>query len=238
VTEPNTKQKTTKNKKRLKKKPVKRKNLPPLPFPEGEEAWTMRKAETKVMKQAAELVWNQDIDIRLVVQYLQYNCLHQGNYKEAKGMRYMLGMDGSAPARRGLQRILSVFRKDRDHLLLVTIRSLGVVSSIASGNSRGAVDTVCQLRLRYELWNAARNILRPIMKELKQQGLDYTALIPEAHNSRELLCTLAFNFNIDLLVLGARSKEPKSLVTCNKLLLGKDARYCLDSAQCSVMIVK
>jgi nucleotide-binding universal stress UspA family protein len=87
------------------------------------------------------------------------NCLHRGNIESVRGKRWMVAVDGSEASKRAFDGVLKLMDPADDHLLVVTVRDKNLPR-------RFALSPAEETQLRFELWKAARHIVKPYLDEL------------------------------------------------------------------------
>jgi len=158
------------------------------------------------------------------------NCLHKGDIENIKGKRWAIGIDGSESSHRALKATLKLMEPG-DHLFLVTVISKTLPR-------RFALDDSEELQMRFELWRAAKSILRSFINELDTSGNlspeQYTALMPMGWDVRKVLCKICKRNSIDVLVVGRHAKKEHNSQHWHLRSL---CRYTLKHAGCRVDVL-
>lgn len=87
--------------------------------------------------------------------------------------------------------------------------------------------------LTHKLWQAAADIIKHYQEILDKEGFDYTSIMPEADDAREIVCALVKKYKSDFLIIGKHKGEEKKHPSKHFRSFNK---YCQNHAKCSVMI--
>lgn len=142
-----------------------------------------------------------DEQLERMKRLLGVNCLHRGDIEHVRGKRWMVAVDGSEASRRAYEGVLRLMDPALDHLLVVTVCDKNLPRRFALSPSE-------ETQLRFELWKAARHILKPYIDELPNRLApnQYTVMVPGAWDARRMLCNLCKRYNIDTLCVGKHGK--------------------------------
>jgi hypothetical protein len=100
-----------------------------------------------------------DEQLERMKRLLHVNCLHRGDIERVRGKRWMVAFDGSEASKRAYEGVLRLMDPALDHLLVVTVCDKNLPRRFALCPSE-------ETQLRFELWKAARHILKPYIDEL------------------------------------------------------------------------
>jgi len=154
------------------------------------------------------------------------NCLHKGNFEQMTGRRYMVAVDGSESSKTALGIALKLVNPSTDHLFIATVRE-----KIASG---GEFDERNNVILTHKLWRAAAGIVSQAQQQIRDSNLavEFTSIMPEAYDVREMVCALVKKYNIDVLVIGKhKENEQRHQLKFHQSF----QRYCQSNVKCSIM---
>jgi hypothetical protein len=197
------------------------------PGSDEERLYTVSTAEAHLIHDVENIcgVERSDMEINQMKDLLKVNCLHKGDLDSHIGTRYMVAVDGTAASKRAFDGVMKLVAPN-DHVIIVTVRD----KLIPRQYGESAID---ELQLRFELWKSAKLIVRPFSEALKQSKVDYTILIPDAWDSRKLICHLVKQFKVDYLAIGKHSPAEKNKYHRHFRSMG---RYVSHHAKCKVMI--
>ncbi|ELR21386.1 uncharacterized protein ACA1_183200 [Acanthamoeba castellanii str. Neff] len=142
-----------------------------------------------------------DEQLERMKRLLHVNCLHRGDIERVRGKRWMVAVDGSEASKRAYEGVLRLMDPALDHLLVVTVCDKNLPRRFALCPSE-------ETQLRFELWKAARHILKPYIDELPNRLApnQYTVMVPSAWDARRMLCNLCKRYNTDTLCVGKHGK--------------------------------
>lgn len=190
---------------------------------------TIEEAEKDIVKNASRIIHDSKYPESEIAQFRKLNrvnCLKRGNFEECVGKKYLIGIDGSDSARAAFESIIKLMDHQKDHLFFVTVRER--VISPDNFNERSSVI------LRHEIWKAAAGIICKYQDILDEQypTVQYTSVLPEADDAREILCALVRRYKIDTLVIG---KHKPHEVQAKSRYFRSFSRYCQGHAKCAVI---
>jgi len=116
----------------------------------------------------------------------------------------------------------------RDHLFIVTVRDKAFSDPLGGGD----FDERSRVILSHKLWRAAAGIVSQAQQKAREAQLDYTSILPEAYDARELVCALVKKYKIDVLIIG---KHKENEQRHRSRFFRSFQRYCQSNAKCSVM---
>lgn len=123
------------------------------------------------------------------------NCLHNGHHeKNTPGKRIMIASDGTESSNAAFEAALKSVNPETDHLFVVTVREIAYPEQEFDEKSR--------LILSYKLWEAAAGILQYYEDKLSKTKINYTTILPEADDAREMIVALAKKYKADVLFIG------------------------------------
>jgi len=167
------------------------------------------------------------------------NCLHKGNFEKVTGKIYMIFVDGSQAASQAFEDALKVIDKQKDHIFIVTIRERPISEDVKKDEAK--------VLLGFKLWMIASEIIKPFAERLQKDEFNYTSVIPQADDAKELAVALAKRYNVDTIYLGKHkgdeTKHHKHSVFGAGLpgipgLQKGFAKYVEEHAKCSVVTTK
>jgi len=154
------------------------------------------------------------------------NCLHKGNFNECEGKKYMVCVDGTDSSLQAFSNIVKLMNPKLDHLFIVCVRESFIMDVPLYERSLAF--------LSHELWKAASLIIYSLMDQLEGTGIDYTAMIPHAEDSRATVCTLVKRYNVDVLVVGKHTKSEKQH---HSRYFRSFRKYCQAHVKCSFVCI-
>nr|BAK01870.1 predicted protein [Hordeum vulgare subsp. vulgare] len=189
---------------------------------------TIEEAERTIMKNASRILREEHFTQEQIAEFKKLNrvnCLHRGKFEECRGKIYMVGVDGSESAKAAFDNILQLMNDD-DHVFFVCVRERVVP---AEYNERASII------LRHEIWRAAAGIVSQFQIRLNEKfpKVEYTSVLPEADDAREILCALVKRYKVDVLVVGKH--KPGEMQSNKSRYFRSFSRYCQGHARCSVM---
>jgi len=191
---------------------------------------TIEEAQRVIMKNSSRILQDESYSSEKIAEMkrlTRVNCLHRGKFEQCQGKIYMVAVDGSESAKAAFECILRTMN-DNDHVFFVCIRERVVP---AEYNVRQSVI------LRHEIWRAAAGIIFQFQQRLNAQfpSVEYTSVLPEADDAREILCALAKRYKVDVMVIGKH--KPGEMQSNKSRYFRSFSRYCQGHAPktCSVM---
>eukprot|EP01114_Cavostelium_apophysatum_P001881 TRINITY_DN11653_c0_g1_i2.p1 TRINITY_DN11653_c0_g1~~TRINITY_DN11653_c0_g1_i2.p1 ORF type:complete len:392 (+),score=93.13 TRINITY_DN11653_c0_g1_i2:123-1298(+) len=165
-------------------------------------------------------------DIAEMKKLNRVNCLHRGRFEDCKGKIYMVAIDGSESAKAAFQSTLRTLDPERDHLFFVTVRE----RVIAPGDYSDRASVI----LRHSIWKAAAGIICQYQDMVQRfdPRIDYTSVLPESDDARDILCALVRRYHVDVLVI---AKHKSGEMRHKSRYFRSFSRYCQGHAKCSVM---
>jgi len=182
----------------------------------GKDAWKILMVEQPTDKELAEMK-----------KLNRVNCLHKGNFDSCTGKRYMVCIDGTKSAKDAFFNVMKLVDPERDHVFIVTVRERAVADDFYDDHNKAI--------LIHKLWRAAAGIVNTYQDELVRlfEGkLEYTSIMPEAFDAREMVCALAKKYKADVLVIG---KHKDNEVRHSSKYFRSFQKYCQGHARCTVM---
>eukprot|EP01118_Nematostelium_gracile_P017198 TRINITY_DN726_c0_g1_i1.p2 TRINITY_DN726_c0_g1~~TRINITY_DN726_c0_g1_i1.p2 ORF type:complete len:223 (-),score=45.78 TRINITY_DN726_c0_g1_i1:45-713(-) len=181
----------------------------------GKDAWRILMTEKPSQKEIADMK-----------KLNRVNCLHKGNFDSCQGKRYMICIDGSKSAKESFLNALKLINPEKDHLFIVTVREKAVPNDYFEESNR--------VILTHKLWRAAAGIITTYQEELNKLAptLNYTSILPEADDAREMVCALVKKYKVDVLVI---AKHKDNEVRHQSKYFRSFQRYCQGHAKCTVM---
>jgi len=194
---------------------------------------SMQEAEKEISRNASKILVstqpNQE-ELLHMKKYNRVNCLHRGNFENCKGKRYMVAIDGTESSRAAFESCLPLVGPE-DHLFIVTVRERRIPYEFPDERSR--------IIITHKLWQAACDIIRFYQEKLTKLNMDYTSILPEADDPRDIICALVKKYKVDTLILakhkGAEKRGYKHHF--QTLQLRSFKTYCQRYANCSVIVV-
>jgi len=146
-------------------------------------------------------------------------------------VNYLVAVDASKNAKAAFYTALNTMNKQQDHLFVVSIvKDIEPVYALSFGEDVAAGPMYAiQKKLKHE----TECLLRYYGNLCKQNGVACTLLLAVASHVGEMLCTIVKTKNITVMLLGRRGMS-----TLKRIFVGSTSRYCLENAECSVMVVK
>jgi len=127
------------------------------------------------------------------------NCLHKGDFEKISGKNYMVFVDGSSAANKAFEDLLKVVDKSKDHIFIVTIRERPVSESTKIDHAK--------VLLGFKLWMAASEIIKPYSSKLEQEKYNFTVVVPQSDDAKELAVALVKRYSIDFCYVGKHKGE-------------------------------
>jgi len=106
----------------------------------------------------------------------------------------MAFVDGSNAANQAFSDVLKVVNKNKDHIFLVTIRERPI-SELTKGDLKKTL-------LGYKLWTVANEIIKPYTERLEKENYNYTVVLPQADDAKELAVALSKRYKVDFCYVG------------------------------------
>jgi len=141
--------------------------------------------------------------------------------------RWLVAVDDSEWAGYAFNYTTTLMNKDQDHLYLMNVCE-GTQTLV------GYADETVMISLCIAQEQRARKILVHYGHKAAAQGIKFTIMKGSEGRAGALLCKAVDNYKIDNLVVGRRSDTTEM----ERLFLGSTSKYCLENANCNVMIVK
>jgi nucleotide-binding universal stress UspA family protein len=164
------------------------------------------------------------------------NCLHKGNFNVCFGRRIMVAVDGSPSAHRAFESALKMIDRFNDHLFIVTSMIYSNYFSYLLVRERIVLEFYqerSRIIITHKVWQAAAEIINKYQDILNGKGIEYTSIMPEADDAREMLCKLAKKYNADILIVGKHKKHETKKKSPH---FRSFAAYCQKNAKTSVLV--
>jgi len=154
------------------------------------------------------------------------NCLHRGKFENCSGKIYMVAVDGTKSADEAFEHTLKLLNPE-DHLFFVTVRE--------RLPDQEEIDEESSTVLRYQLWRAAAGIITSYQDKLfaMKTKIEFTSVMPEAWDAREVLCALARRYKVDVLVV---AKHKKGELRHKSRYFRSFSTYVVKNSKCSVVV--
>lgn len=194
-----------------------------------------------------------DEQLKQMEEALEANCLKRSDFESRKGKLYLVGIDGSDASKAAFESMIGQIDKDKDHVMLCCIRERfhpHFGEKIAK-NFTGATAGHTNIIIGFEQWVAAVRTLRPFADQCFSEGVEYTVMLPQADDARELMCALVKRYKVDVLFLGKHRgdetkhhhhrgnipgkilRKPEHITRMFRSMVG----YCQKNAKCTVVKV-
>lgn len=170
---------------------------------ETKRVLSMQEAEKEIYRNSNKIImsYQPSQDEFLQMKKLnRVNCLHRGNFEGCTGKRYMVTVDGTNSANIGFETTLKLLNPS-DHLFIVTVRERKISQEFQDEKNRTIIT--------HKLWQAAADIIRIYQERASKTHIDYTSILPEADDAREIVCALVKKYKVDVLVLAKHKGEDK-----------------------------
>lgn len=192
-----------------------------------EHVLSMQQAEKNIRKNAHKILSTEhptSQELLNMKKYNRVNCLHKGNFTACTGKRYLIAVDGTKSSRDAFEATLKLVDPKEDHIFIVTVRERAIPDDYFEERSR--------VILAHKIWNAAADIIRGY-QELLDDKYEYTSIMPEADDAREMLCALVKKYQVDYLIIGKHKGQEKKHTSRH---FRSFKNYCQRHAKCSVMV--
>lgn len=141
-------------------------------------------------------------------------------------MLYLIAVDGSQNASCAFDTCVGLI-KPVDELLIVTVVS-PYLNLLPFSMAEEKIN-----QWNEELGMVHRRVLHTYAREARKKGINYHLLYAMGGHAGETLCSIAKERGVDCIVIGRRG-----LSKARRLFAGSTSQYCLQNAECNVMIVK
>jgi nucleotide-binding universal stress UspA family protein len=135
--------------------------------------------------------------------------------------KYMVALDGSNSSDEAFNVACSMLHKRRDSLFLITAIQTFPVGFGPFEN------------YNTQLENIHRGYLEDYASRCEKLGITYRCILAKGSHVGGLICKAVEDKGIDFLVIGRRGMNRFS-----RLVAGSTSRYCMESANCNVIVVK
>jgi len=189
---------------------------------------TIQESEYQIGKHSTNILMTEnptDADVHKMQSLNKVNCLHKGNFESCQGKKIMVAVDGSSSSNTAFEHALKLMDPKKDHLFIVTVRERLATMEWQTPRNR----TI----LTHKIWQAASQIITKYQAELGQLNIEYTSIMPEADDARDLVCRIITRYNIDILVVGKHKRNETKTHTHR---VRSFAKYCQGNAKCSVLV--
>jgi len=197
------------------------------------EEFTMKpilESEYNISKNSNNILMTEkpsELDIERMEKLNKVNCLHRGSFETCVGKRYMVAIDGSPSSHEAFENTVKMMDPAKDHLFIATVRERIIPLEFYSPRNK----TI----LTHKMWQVAANIITKYQNILDKHvpKIEYSSIMPEADDPREVCCRIVTKYKIDVLVVGKHKKnETKKLSHRVRSFV----KYCQINAKCSMVV--
>jgi len=191
-----------------------------VPSQQGEETVTAKTTETTEVPVTEPPTTGEAPPKQPPEDVSNWEKFHQSRLTEKmeRGLRVMVGVDGSEASKRAVYEAISLVRNPEDKLYLVQY----LYDEAPQDQVQHAQENLSQLQLLLE------NVKPPIPPSSYE-----TKLVRGKTDIRAGLCKCVDDLGVDVLVVGSRGLGPLT-----RLLMGSVSSYLVSNAPCPVLVVK